>query len=56
MSHCMGQVGAGEQIGRHSGVKGKRWAKRESRRKMRQAWRMFKEDAPTKRRFAGWED
>jgi len=47
---------SGEQIGRYNGSKYKRVLKKETRRQDRRNWTRMGEDAPRKRRYAGWGD
>ncbi len=48
--HC------GEQVSRWNSAAMKRSLKKEARRKERQNARRLGEDAPTRRRYAGWGD
>lgn len=47
---------AGEQLGRYDTPRMRKWTKRIAVRKDRQAARRLGEDAPKKRRYAGWSD
>lgn len=48
--------GSSEQIGRYTTPSQRRTLKREARRKDRQDARRLREDASSKRRYAGWAD